>query len=314
MLNGHLDTVALGERSKWRVDPLSGEVKGARLYGRGSFDMKASVAAATFAAIALKQTKHQLSGKLRLVFCVDEESAECTGIKEIIAKGLLADACIVGEPSAAQTINIGARGCYRFELIVRGKSGHTSNPDGGVNAVTKMAKALLALDKLRFRHMKHPLFSPPSITPGTIISGGTGINIYPDECLAKVDCRLGFGMTKTSAKKQIIACLNSIKRFDPDFKYQIEDLCIMPLALTPDQDRIVKATSDAVTKIRRRKPKLCTMNGGSDANFLIQAGVPCAITGTQGANLHAENEYVSVRSILEAAKIYALAVDSYLNQ
>ena len=86
----------------------------------------------------------------------------------------------------------------------------------------------------------------------------------------------------------------------------------MDPALTDANERIVTVAQKSVKSILHYTPKLTVMTGGSDGNHLIKAGVPCVITGVQGANIHAENEYASTRSILEMAKIYSLTLDTYL--
>ena len=313
MLNGHLDTVPIGNEKKWQFAPLSGRVSGGKLYGRGSMDMKSSIAAAVFAAISLVETGSKLNGRLRLLFNFDEESGVHTGVKDALDRGISANAAIVCEPMSDRVVNIGAKGIYRFELIVYGKTGHTGSvKNKGINAVTKMAKLLLALEHLKPKYTKHPLFTAPLIIPGTVISGGTAINVYPDECKALVDCRLTYGQSKAILLREIRECLAKEKQRDKSIKYTIRDLTMVPPVLTEKTDPIVLSTQQAFKEIAGFNPKLLTINGVTDGNILCRTGIPCVVFGVQGGNIHSENEFALIQSIKLMPRLYIAVAADYL--
>jgi len=171
-LTGHLDVVPLGARA-WTRDPFSGESDGDRLYGRGSSDMKAGVAAMLLAARAL-------AGKLRntpgivLVLTAAEEGG-CIGSKHLAQTQLLgsAGAMVVGEPTSNYPL-VGHKGSVKFHARFRGVSAHGSMPHLGVNAVYKAAKAVRKLEAFDFRAREHAVMGKPTLNVGTF-EGGSGV-------------------------------------------------------------------------------------------------------------------------------------------
>jgi succinyl-diaminopimelate desuccinylase len=311
MLNGHTDTVPFGDLSKWKYKPLSGKFVDGKIYGRGSYDMKGGIASIVFAAIALKESQIKLGGNLILAFSADEESGNHTGIRYLVKKGIKPTACIVAEPMSKKAIRIGSRGMYRFEIITKGKTAHTgSTSKKGINAVIKMAKILLALQKMKPRYIKYKLFPPPKITPGTIINGGIAINIVPDSCRALVDCRLSYGQTKKTILSDIRRELKRLKEKDKKLSFSIRELSYVPPAIINKNHRLVKISSKNIRKILGFEPSLKISGGVTDGNILVKAGIPTIIFGPEGDHAHSENEFVKVESIINISKVFALtAID-----
>src|SRR5690242_933806 len=160
-LTGHLDTVALGV-SPWTRDPFAGETDGDRLYGRGSSDMKAGVAAILLAARSLSQRLAGTPG-IVLVLTAGEEGG-CIGSEHLARTPLLgkAGAMIVGEPTSNYPF-IGHKGSLKFHAKFRGVSAHGSMPELGVNAIYKAAKAVAALERFDFGVKPHPVMGGPKI-------------------------------------------------------------------------------------------------------------------------------------------------------
>ena len=276
--------------------------------------MKSSVAAAAFAGIALAQSRSKLPGRLRLVFNYDEETGQHSGIKEVIRRGIGADAAIVAEPMHDNSIFIGAKGVYRFELVTAGKTGHTGRRGAGINAVTKMAKLLLALETLVLKHKTTPGYAPPHLTPGTFIGGGQGINIYPDSCSATVDCRLTLGQTLPQVKREIQAFLEREARKDPEIKFKINDICGVPPARLDLKHPLIGDAVSAVKTVFGRTPKLEIIGGVTDGNLLLAAGIPNLGFGVSGGGAHAENEFVNVADLTKTAQAFSLTALSFLNR
>src|SRR4051812_3788816 len=152
-LTGHLDTVALGARA-WSKDPFAGETDGERLYGRGSSDMKAGVAAILLAA---RSFKDRLSGTAGVVVVPTAvEGNGWIGSLELAKTSLLgkAGAMIVGEPTANYPY-VGHKGSIKFHASFKGVSAHGSMPQLGVNAIYKAARAVAALEEFDFRATPH---------------------------------------------------------------------------------------------------------------------------------------------------------------
>ncbi len=309
ILNGHMDTVASGSEKKWKYPPFSGKILKGKLYGRGAMDMKSSLAAMIFTLKILKKFAPVLKGNLIFTAVVDEEPGACSeiGTKYLLKQGLNADACIVAEPGT-EKIRAGMKGYFRFKIIAKGKaistgSGAWERKEKGENAVTKMAKILLALEKLKFENKKS------IITPGTLIKGGTGINIVPDYCEATVDMRLMPGQTKIMVKKQILDCLEKTKQKS----VQIQDLMFVPGVSISKNEKIVEILEKNAKLILGKKPKIALSPSSCDAHFFIKKNIPtiCGF-GPNGDNFHGANEFVYTNSIIDVCKIYTLTAFDFL--
>lgn len=319
IFNGHMDTVPVGDENKWRYAPFSAKVFDNKLYGRGSLDMKSSLAAMIFAMKVL--SKLNLKGNLIFTAVVDEEPGAYSeiGTKYLLKQGLKGDACIVGEPGTKK-ICIGCKGGYRLKIITKGESIHTGSSswerkEKGINAVTKMAKILLALENLKLKYKPIKIFKgrKPVITPGTLIKGGTGINIVPDYCEATVDIRLMPGQTKKDVKKEILDCIERLKQKDTRIKIEIQDLMFVPSVYISKDEKIVKILEENANFVLGRKPETGPAGPWCDAHFLIKKGIPtiCGF-GPDGKNQHATNEFVYVDSIIQVCKIYSLTAFDFL--
>ena len=305
IFSGHFDTVPF-EKDKWDFGPLSGKIEDGKLYGRGAHDMKGGLACLIFAFLALKNS--EFGGKVKLVLTWGEEIGN-KGIKEFLKNETDTKAVILGEPSPPTHIEIGSRGLLRLKIKTKGKTAHTGSlSQTGINAVTKMAKLLLKLEDLEFKYKKHDLFPPPRISPGTIINGGTAINIVPSECKAKVDCRLSFGQTKKSSLEDINKVIKGIQNDDKDFKVEVNPKTYIPPTLTSQNEKIVKASKKAREEILGQEQEFKVSGGVTDGARLVEKGVPTVFFGPTGDNYHSENEYVLVDSLLKTAKAYALSV------
>ncbi|MCP5119084.1 MAG: M20/M25/M40 family metallo-hydrolase, partial [bacterium] len=143
-LNGHTDVVPAGEG--WTVDPFGGLVRDGRLCGRGSADMKAGIAAAVYAAEAVRRTGVQLEGSIEVSGTVDEESGGFAGMAWLAETGRIAarrtDYVIIPEPLNVDRICIGHRGVYWFKVKAHGKAAHGSMPFLGVSAIDQMSALL----------------------------------------------------------------------------------------------------------------------------------------------------------------------------
>ncbi len=147
-LNGHFDVVPAGDG--WTVDPFGGLVGDGRIYGRGSCDMKAGIAAALFAVEGIRRADVPLAGSIEISGTVDEESGGFAGVAWLAEHGRLTartiDYVIIPEPLHVDRICLGHRGVYWFEVLTRGRIAHGSMPFLGVSAIDHMG---LVLDRIQ---------------------------------------------------------------------------------------------------------------------------------------------------------------------
>ena len=185
ILSGHTDVVPVSK--SWSTDPFKATIKGDKLFGRGSCDMKGFIACTL--AYAPIYAKENLNRDIHFSFTFDEETA-CQGapllIKELKNRGINDGICIVGEPTNMKIIDA-HKGCYEYTTYFEGLAGHGSAPEKGVNAVEYAARyigKLMDLRKiLKSKIPKNSVFDPPYTTIGIGgISGGIARNVIADKC------------------------------------------------------------------------------------------------------------------------------------
>ena len=185
ILSGHTDVVPVSKG--WSTDPFKATIKGNKLFGRGSCDMKGFIACAL--AYAPIYSKANLNRDIHFSFTFDEETA-CQGapilIKEMSKRGIKDGICIVGEPTNMKIID-GHKGTYEYTAHFTGLAGHGSAPQKGVNTIEYAAKyinKLLAIrETLKIRTPKDSVFDPPYTTLQIGgINGGIARNVIADKC------------------------------------------------------------------------------------------------------------------------------------
>ncbi|MFW9893859.1 MAG: M20/M25/M40 family metallo-hydrolase, partial [Candidatus Thorarchaeota archaeon] len=185
MLNGHMDTVGT---TGMEIDPFNPVYKDGKVFGRGAFDMKASLSAMLSVGEAFIQSKEQLCGDLVLAFVADEEYGS-RGTEELV-KDFTADAAIVTEPTTLDVI-IAHRGFAWARIDVLGRAAHGSLYNEGIDAIAKAGKILLAIEQLdlSFEQLpKHPLLQRGSVH-ASLIKGGTELSTYPSNCRIEIERR-----------------------------------------------------------------------------------------------------------------------------
>lgn len=184
---GHIDVVPLGG-APWSHEPFAAELSGGRIYGRGTTDMKAGVAAFVVAAAQLAPRLGSTPGVV-LVITAGEETA-CEGARYLagVAHALpAAGAIVVAEPTSNAPC-IGHKGALWLEARTSGVTAHGSMPERGVNAVYKAARAVLMLETYEFGVAPHPVLGPPTLNVGNI-RGGLNVNSVPDAATIGIDIR-----------------------------------------------------------------------------------------------------------------------------
>ena len=325
-LNGHFDVVPVG--LGWTRDPFGGEVVDGRLYGRGSCDMKAGIAAAVFAAAALRRAEVRHALPIDLSGTVDEESGGFAGVgwlaeQKFISRERTA-AVIIPEPFGVDRVCVGHRGVYWFEVIAEGRIAHGSMPYLGVNAVEGMSHLLdLVRDELGpalFQRVTAMPVVPEGSRHATIningIDGGQPIDDVPSPCVAD-RCRVVFdrrflleeGLEKTRA--EIHGLVRKAQARMPEVKFSIEDRLIFEPTRAPENAPLIGALTAAIEEVTGRTASLVASPGTYDQKHVARiAGVPhCVAYGPGQLDLaHQPDEYCSVDDIIDCTKVLALAV------
>ena len=306
MLNAHLDTVDISGMA----EPFSGAVRDGRVYGRGSFDMKASAAAQLAVAKALLESSIELAGDLILTFVADEEYASIG--TEHIARNYRADGAIVTEPTELQICTV-HRGFVWYEIVTSGLAAHGSRYMEGIDANSHMGRVLVELEKLGrelLNRPEHPLVGHPSLHAAQI-QGGNGISTYAERCVLKVERRLAPGETEASATAEIQAILDRLSAADPQFSATVTPFFTRLPFETADNSPLVQASDAAIAaRLGAARPHM-GMLGWTDAAVLADAGMEAILLGPCGDGAHAAVEWVDIASTIDLCHILADIVMDY---
>ncbi len=331
-LNGHFDVVPAGQG--WTRDPFGGEVVDGRLYGRGSCDMKAGLAAAVFAAGAIRRAGIQHTAPIEISGTVDEESGGFAGVAWLAENRWISrertKAVIIPEPFGVDRVCIGHRGVYWFEVMAEGRIAHGSMPYLGVSAIDGMSHLLdLIRDELgpalAGRVTAMPVV-PEGSRHATIningIEGGQPVDDVPSPCVAD-RCRAVFdrrflpeeGLDRTRA--EVVALVEKAQSRMPDVKFSIEDRMIVEPTRAPEDAPVIIALTNAIARIVGRPASLVASPGTYDQKHVARiAGVPHCVAYGPGelALAHQPDEYCAIADIVTATKVLALAVLKLTNE
>jgi acetylornithine deacetylase len=289
MLNAHLDTVGLGGPDGGLVP----RVDGTRMYGRGTYDMKGSLAAIMLAA-ARAVERNTLAGDL-VVTAVADEEAESMG-SERIAKTVAADAAIVAEPTDMR-VAIAHRGFVWLELETQGRAAHGSRYDLGIDANALMGPALAGIGELDRRLAEdgraHPLLGRGSLHTA-LVEGGTEASTYAARCVAKVERRTLPGETVASVEaemREIAGAATVTALFSRE-----------PLE-TPRDAPIVDVLRSAAGEVLGEPPEIVGVPFWTDAALFSAAGIPTVVFGPSGEGAHEQTEWVDLDDVERVAEI-----------
>ncbi|HRL12139.1 MAG TPA: M20 family metallopeptidase [Aggregatilineales bacterium] len=214
MMHAHIDTVpiAADEAAHWSVDPYAAEVRDGKLYGKGSIDDKAPLAAMMYTMLHAARNTGGLAGTLVLVAAAEEETGGQLGTRWMAEKGHLpeADFIIVGEQTQNK-VATAHKGVMRATVRTTGKSVHATNPDRGVSAITAMARVVLALEDYHksLAARAHPVVGVPTCNVG-VIQGGSTANAVADSCVVYLDRRMVPGEDPAEVQQEMRAVVEGV--------------------------------------------------------------------------------------------------------
>ena len=320
VLSGHTDVVPVTGQA-WDTDPFTVVRRDARLYGRGTADMKGFIACVLAGVPGF--LARPLTVPIHLAFSYDEEVG-CLGARPLL-ECLIAEKpppllAIIGEPSGMKVANA-HRGVTKFATMVTGRPGHSSDPAKGVNAIEYAALCIAFLGRLTAEMRALPApeggedFDPAysTINVGTI-DGGQAVNIIAGACRFTWDCRVMPGTDGNEARRRLdaYAADELLPRMraagagaDADVGIVTGETGSVP-ALRPEPGSPAEALLLALTG-----QNACTTTPyGSEAGLFQQSGIPAVICGPGSvAQAHQPNEFVSVAQLDECAELLGKVAD-----
>lgn len=296
VLSGHMDVVPAQE-PQWSADPFQLRAEGDKLFGRGTSDMKGFLAAALAivpALVALKPAR-----PIHIAFSYDEE-AGCRGVPHLIAAlpSLCARpaAAVIGEPSGLRPI-LAHKGKAAARAEIHGRSGHSSRPDLGLNAIHAMGRVIAAAEKAASKLSEGPLdpiFEPPysTIQIGTI-RGGDALNIIPESCIVEIEARAIADASPAALLEPVREALEGLRA--EGFGTHWKPIAGYPALSLPPKAPIARL----MTEVSGEAP-LAAVSYGTEAGLYQAAGIDAIICGPGDiARAHKPDEYIT-RSELAA--------------
>ncbi len=313
LFNSHLDTFLPGDERNWKYPPFGAEIHDGIMWGIGSKNMKAGLAAAMFATRAFVECGIELSGDILLSQTADEIVLGDNGLGELVRRGLLkADYAVYTESDPPCKIEISHRGSIKAEFTTYGLAKHTKlkgtvTPDGPVvNAIVKMIDVIKAIESMGFTGWSPDPFIPgPPLASTNLISGGQQVGMTADRCTILVDFRILPSQTLDGLQHDIDAILSELRAADPQLKvdYTFKHVAL-PSAISPDEP-IVHALKQAIREVTGQDMAVGGVSSTSDARWLVlDAGIPTAKFEFQDSE-SGPNEHIALEDYFNTIRTYA---------
>lgn len=306
MLNAHLDTVGV----EGMAAPFAAEVRDGKMYGRGAYDMKGSLAACLTALKALVEENIALNGDVVLAAVADEEHASL-GTAEVIEQ-IKVDAAIVTEATELQ-LCVAHKGFIWLEVETFGRAAHGSRFAEGIDANMRMGRFLARLERLEHDlrgRIGHAVVGPPSLH-AAMLQGGSGLSTYAANCKLFIERRTIPGETEAQVLREVQTIITHLTAEDPKYRATAKAiLARAPFEVSPQAD-LVKILAETATPILGKPPRHIGQSFWMDSALLAAAGIETVVIGPVGAGAHAAVEWVDLKSLAVLAQILAQTAVAY---
>jgi len=312
--NAHYDVVPVS--GEWRHgSPFSGAVGRGWIYGRGTADMKGSIASLLLALTALRATRKTPKLNVEVSFTADEETDSELGTGWLVKNApIRPDYAVVMEGGEENTVCCGHNGVVWLEVTVHGRAAHGSRPEAGVNALEKMSALVLALEDCKRKLARRTFVTPegktmrPTLNVGGVFASGPGgkINTVPALASFSIDRRVlaiedhaaaetGLRDFLAQAARQIPGCRITVKKVSENFA-----------CFSPPKHPFFAAMAQCVTRVRKEPAVFNVSTGFNDMHFFAtELKIPTLGYGPGGRHEHAIDESAKLKELLASAKIYA---------
>lgn len=305
ILNAHMDTVDAGEEEAWNTPPYQVTRKENRLYGRGTCDMKGSLAVGMAILKALHDAKARFAGTLMLQAPMGEEMDE-PGTRTLLKKGYTGDFAIVLEPTALR-IGPASRGVTWHKITLTGRSVHCglaqANAPDVMAAFTEIAARLREYHR-RISQQTHPLSPSPGCRI-TLVEAGHAHNSLVARCQFTVDRRMLPGEVYQDVTAELEKIISNAVDTMPEIAYEIEFLEWNEPVQAPLDSPLVEALRENVATVGKMMPEIWAVPYGCDVrNFIYDADIPAVNFGAGDYRVcHQPNEFVEVDELMTCARV-----------
>ena len=321
ILNGHIDTVEVGDQTAWSYAPLGGDVVDGRLYGRGACDMKGGVIANLFALRALRFAGFAPAGDVIVESTISEEDGGAGSLAAVL-RGYLADGALISEPTNLAIVTAQG-GALMFRLQVQGLSAHACVRDEGVSAVEKFAylhQGLLAFEARRNTEITHPQYAEMRIKAPInigVVRGGSWPSSVPEWLDAEGRAGLVPGEDLATFKTEVAAEIARLADADPWLRNHPPRVTWLngqfAPAGVPVDSPLVEALAQAWQLTSSSPARIEAVAYGADMrHFVITGGMPCVMFGAGDVRLaHAPDESIPLDDLLTAITTTAVLIANW---
>ncbi len=313
---GHTDVVPTGPRAQWHSDPFEPVIRDGMLYGRGTADMKGSLAAMVTACERFVAAHPDHRGSIGFLITSDEEGPAHDGTVRVVEhlgrRGEQIDWALIGEPSSAHElgdiIKNGRRGSLHGHLTLAGVQGHVAYPHLVRNPIHAVGAIVTALADEVWDHGN--AFFPPTSFQISNIHAGTGAeNVVPGEVGVHFNFRFSTESTVEQLEERVralvdAALLNEALKHGHRYDYALHwKLSGQPFLTEPGA--LVDAAREAIRRETGIETALSTSGGTSDGRFIAPTGAQVIELGPVNATIHKIDECVKVDDLDALSRIYA---------
>ncbi len=310
---GHTDVVPTGPLEQWNSDPFVPTQRDGKLYGRGTADMKTSIAAFIVATEEFLHAHPVIQANIALLITSDEEGPATDGTIKVVellrARGEKLDYCIVGEPTSSNTlgdtIKNGRRGSLSGKLTVHGLQGHIAYPHLARNPIHLLTPALNELVGITWDQGNE--YFPATTWQMSNLHAGTGAtNVIPGQIVVDFNFRFSTASTAEGLKARVHEILDR-----QQLKYDLHWTLGGQPFLTP-RGQLSDALAAAIADETGVTTELSTTGGTSDGRFIAQICPQVVEFGPPNASIHKIDEHIEVRFIEPLKNIYRKTMEGLL--
>ncbi|MDA9174249.1 succinyl-diaminopimelate desuccinylase [Gammaproteobacteria bacterium] len=303
---GHTDVVPTGPEEQWTYPPFSAQIDGDLLYGRGTADMKASIAAFLQSLEEFFETSPELNYRIAILLTSNEEGDAVDGFIDKIVDDMIEndekiDLCLVGEPTSYEkigdSIRIGRRGSLGGSLKIIGKQGHIAYPENVDNPIFSASDVIVKLKNTIWDN-GNAIFQPTSFQISNIHSGTGAKNVVPGD----LDMFFNFRYSTESTQETLINEFESILN-ELNINYEI-DWKLSGLPYLTKEDNLKDVVVQSIQDVTGYTPDLNAKGGTSDGRFIAKMGTEIVELGPLNETIHQIDEHIKISELWTLKDIY----------
>ena len=303
---GHTDVVPTGPEEQWTYPPFSAQIDGDLLYGRGTADMKASIAAFLESLEEFFETSPELNYRIAILLTSNEEGDAVDGfidkiVDDMIENDKKIDLCLVGEPTSYEkigdSVRIGRRGSLGGSLKIIGKQGHIAYPENVDNPIFSASDVIVKLKNTIWDN-GNAIFQPTSFQISNIHSGTGAKNVVPGD----LDMFFNFRYSTESTKETLINEFESILN-ELSINYEI-DWKLSGLPYLTKEDNLKDVVIQSIQDVTGYTPHLNAKGGTSDGRFIAKMGTEIVELGPLNETIHQIDEHIKISELWTLKDIY----------